>query len=134
MVIIKRTDYSICIGNYVFTGIVGTVKENYCCLLLYTIFLGLAVFTEIAMAVSLFAVAADNRPGSFIDNTMRESLEHFDQPGYEGVTKGMQNKAAKAIASVASWPLFPGYTRYGSAQCLAIDNTALYRYNLFQVG
>ncbi len=72
----------------VFAGIIGTVKENYCCLLIYAIILGLSVFVELALAVSLFALAANNSLGSVLESTMTTSLDHFNQSGYDGVTKG----------------------------------------------
>ena len=68
---------------------VGTLKENYCILLSFCITLGLLVLFEVILAVSLFALADKNKLGnSSIEATMITSLEHFNQTGYNGVTKG----------------------------------------------
>jgi len=69
-------------------GMVGTLKENYCILLSFCITLGLIVVLEVVLAVSLFALADKSKLGnSAIAATMTTSLEHFNQSGYNGVTK-----------------------------------------------
>ena len=75
----------------IIAGIVGTLKENYCILLTFCITLGLLVLFEVILAVSLFALADKNKLGnSSITTTMTTSLEHFNQSGYSGVTKGIK--------------------------------------------
>ena len=77
----------ICI-QVVFLGIVGVAKENYCALLTFCITLGILVVIQIGVAISFFALIRHNKFESLFGSTMRSSLEHFEQDGYDGVTKG----------------------------------------------
>ena len=69
-------------------GLVGTVKENYCTLLVFCVALALVVCLEVSLAISLFTLASQNKLGDVVNETMMASLEHFNKSGYEGVTKG----------------------------------------------
>ena len=78
---------------------VGTLKENYCILLSFCITLGLIVVLEVVLAVSLFALADKSKLGnSAIAATMTTSLEHFNQSGYNGVTKGKKDLLASPLS------------------------------------
>ena len=72
-------------------GIVGVAKTNYCLLMGYCIILALIVLTEVGLAISLFALANHGLLDQVVGDTMRQSLNHFNVEGYEGVTKGMCN-------------------------------------------
>ena len=72
-----------------FSGIVGTAKINYCLLMGYNIVLGLVVVTEIGLAISLFVLAKNGLFKNVLEDKLIHSLEHFNQDGYPGVTKGM---------------------------------------------
>ena len=88
---------------------VGTLKENYCILLSFCITLGLIVVLEVVLAVSLFALADKSKLGnSAIAATMTTSLEHFNQSGYNGVTKGKDfiTPLFECVASVKSRAFF----------------------------
>ena len=70
-------------------GIVGATKTNYCLLMGFCIILALIVLTEVGLAISLFALANHGLLDQVVGDTMRQSLNHFNVEGYEGVTKGM---------------------------------------------
>ena len=71
------------------------MKENYCTLLVFCATLGLVVCLEVSLAISLFALASQNKLGDIVGKTMLTSLEHFDKQGYTGVTKGNVNKSVE---------------------------------------
>ena len=66
----------------------GTAKENYCTLLIFCSTLSLVVCLELVLAISLFTLASKNKLGYIVGQTMMTSLAHFEQSGYDGVTKG----------------------------------------------
>jgi len=68
-------------------GIAGTAKENYCILLVFCSTLSLVVCLEVVLALSLFTLASKNKLGYIVGQTMMTSLAHFEQSGYDGVTK-----------------------------------------------
>ena len=74
---------------YLLLGIVGAAKTNYCLLMGFCIILALIVLTEVGLAISLFALANRGLLDQVVGDTMRQSLNHFNVEGYEGVTKGM---------------------------------------------
>ena len=101
---------------------VGTLKENYCILLSFCITLGLIVVFEVVLAVSLFALADKSKLGnSAIAATMTTSLEHFNQSGYNGVTKGKKDLLAsplsECVVSVKSRAFFFSLKR---SQCFTL--------------
>lgn len=68
-------------------GLIGSVRENYCCLLAYCILLGIVVLVELCLAVALFARAKQNNLEPLLLKTMLDSTKHFDKEGYGGITK-----------------------------------------------
>lgn len=61
--------------------------------------MGLIVVFEVVLAVSLFALADKSKLGnSAIAATMTTSLEHFNQSGYNGVTKGKKDLLASPLS------------------------------------
>ena len=67
----------------------GTAKINYCLLMGYNIVLALVVVTEIGLSISLFVLAKNGLFKNVLEDKLIHSLEHFNQDGYPGVTKGM---------------------------------------------
>ena len=63
-------------------------KVNHCILLGFCIILALIILTELGLAVSLFALVEHGLLNQIIGDTMVKSLIHFNQEGYDGVTKG----------------------------------------------
>ena len=72
-----------------FTGLYGAIRENYCSLLAFSISLGFIILMELALGVSAFALAQQNRLSHSIGKRMKLSLDSYNQTGHEGVTKGI---------------------------------------------
>ena len=69
-------------------GLFGSVREDYCSLMSFAVALGIVIALELSLGVSAFALAKQNRLSAKIAEKMRVSLEIYDQPDHEGVTKG----------------------------------------------
>ena len=72
-------------------GLVGAIRENRCLLIAFSVVLGLLIFVEIALLVTLLALAREQNLGSIANNKMTESMKRYDEEGYEGVTTGKLN-------------------------------------------
>lgn len=67
-------------------GLVGAIRENRCLLIAFSVVLGFLIFVEIALLVTLLALAREQNLGSIANNKMTESMKRYDEEGYEGVT------------------------------------------------
>ena len=63
----------------------------------FAVALGILIALEFSLGVSAFALAKQNRLSNKIAEKMRVSLEIYDQPEHEGVTKGEYAYYALAI-------------------------------------
>ena len=80
--------FQVSIKCFYFVGLVGAIRENRCLLIAFSIVLGLLICIEIALSVALLALAKERNLGSVVRNRMTASMQHYDDSGYEGVTKG----------------------------------------------
>jgi hypothetical protein len=70
-------------------GLYGSIKEDYCTLLAFSIILSLVITFEICLGVSAFALAQENRLASTIAEKMEISLNNYGRKNFDGVTKGV---------------------------------------------
>ena len=66
----------------------------------YNIVLGLVVVTEIGLAISLFVLAKNGLFKNVLEDKLIHSLEHFNQDGYPGVTKGTSYLLRRQLPNV----------------------------------
>ncbi len=75
------------------SGLFGSIREDYCTLLAFSIILSLVIAFEICLGVSAFAMAQENRLASTVADKMQESLDNYGRRDHEGVTKGTKRLA-----------------------------------------
>jgi len=68
-------------------GLVGAIRENRCLLIAFSTVLGLLICIEIAVGVSLLALAKEKNLGSVVHDKMTTSMRRYEETGHEGVTK-----------------------------------------------
>ena len=73
------------------TGLYGSIKEDYCALLAFSIILSLVIAFEICLGVSAFALAQENRLTSAVAEKLEQSLDNYGRAGHAGVTKSKEN-------------------------------------------
>ena len=72
------------------TGLYGSIKEDYCALLAFSIILSLVIAFEICLGVSAFALAQENRLTSAVAEKLEQSLDNYGRAGHAGVTKSKE--------------------------------------------
>ena len=72
-------------------GLYGSIKEDYCALLAFSIILSLVIAFEICLGVSAFALAQENRLTSAVAEKLEQSLDNYGRTGHESVTKSKDN-------------------------------------------
>ena len=66
----------------------GAIRENRCLLIAFSTVLGLLICMEIALGVSLLALAKGRNLGLVVNQKMLSSMKHYEREGHDGVTKG----------------------------------------------
>ncbi len=77
-------------------GLYGSIREDHCSLLAFTLCLGAAILFELFLSVSAFALVQEKRLGSIIEESMTKSLDVYNQTGYKGITRGTRQKKTNA--------------------------------------
>ena len=70
------------------TGLYGSIRDDYCSLLAFSITLGFIIALEFSLGVSAFALAQQDKLANSIGKKMEDSLSVYNETGNEGVSQG----------------------------------------------
>ena len=72
-----------------FQGLIGAICENRCLLIAFSSLLGTLICVEVALSITLLALAKERQLGSIVEEKMTSSMRRFEGKNYDGVTKGL---------------------------------------------